>query len=1074
MGTTYKRSKRLWSLLSSLVFAGSLLVVPGSVPAQASDPLPDVLEVEAEVTIVNRTQTVVLTATINGPAPHLMNIDFENEAGVNDVNDQQNSPQAPDRNCDIQPQATECTVDYVANVQGRDQWRAWIDRDFNPTLSPAQARAASNATTEADTTEGRDESKTPGEGCVTSTPPAPTTRGRAEPDCTDVVEVFTDVLEVFPDLQTNRQPGTTIRLTANLFVPAPETGVNIDFENENGSNDPDRSTTRPTPDRSCDVLPGQTQCFIEYLGGGGRDIWRAWIDADRTQSTVEADEDEGRFSGGQNGNIGDDCGFPGDTNVCGGRIVVNGEDFGESPATPGTGCKNPSSTAEAPDRKEPDCTDVVEVAFGAGSAALLDCDDQSGAQAPNDTERETNPSNADRSSESPSTERYRCEVTDAFGTGRNDVLVKAEIENGINDGDANATETQPSYDSPEYRCVSTFDEDVAFGLLGDEGVCYIEVTQAESEIGTAEICFWVGTAAEGSALCGEEATGEVQQQDGTDTGNDLADQAEKTWENPATFRADCSPETDTNPAGTAHTVSCVVTSSSGSTINGVNVDAEATGANDPDSSNTQQAPDFTCTTQTGGACSFTHGPGGSGSTSAEGTTTYRAWVDADGSNATSEADTGEARDEATTPGRPEPDNTDVVEKLWGPPPTSLTMTPEQDSAPVGECNAFTVTLKDRNGNPVPGATVDVEQRHEKANNQTANDEPTVGFCEPDPAGGPNTTDVDDSRGDLSGQAENPDNKGTSGGETVGTTNSSGQLTFGIEVTPGQGSNGAGSVSVSAFFESTDNDDADSNEPSDTSIKSWQPTAGEAGVPAALDLQPSTSTDPVGKTVTYTATVSDANGDPVPGAKVDWTEEGPGDFTSTQTSTDAQGQAKAVVSSDERGTQTISASSPDCGAGGNCSDTATQTWVASVTSGPCKGFGEGTRNDTDGDGDEDVIVGTSADDVITGTSEADVICGLGGNDSVDGAGGNDKLIGNSGNDVLNGGAGNDRLIGGGGKDSLSGGAGKDILSGGGGNDTLKGGSGNDTLNGGSGNDRLSGGSGRDRCRGGTGTDREISC
>ena len=1062
MKSTRSRARRLVTAVATLAFAASLLIVPGQ-PALAHH-FPN-LDIEPEVSVYNRDEVVFLTAILDAPAPSQVRVQFENEGGSNDLDGK--NPHPADFGCTIGVQGTECTINYTAAEPGRDPFRAWIDHDFMS--NPVTIRGPHDATYEADDTEGRDESDEPGEGCLPQSDPQGT-RVPREPDCTDVVDVFTEILEVIPDVQLNRQPGTTIRLTARTFTPAGPDGVNVDFENENGSNDPDRSNSPTTPDLSCEVLPLQQECFIEYVGQGGTDIWRSWIDHDRTQSTVEADQDEGRFSGGETGGPGNDCGHPGDTNKCGGSVRVGdpvNEEF-DTPATPGTGCKDPAFDAETPSQAESDCTDVVEVRFAAGPAALLDCDDQAGAQAPNDTEREVNPAGG--------TERYRCAVSDAFGTGRDDVFVKAEIENGINDPDSAATESQPSYDQPDYICETTTDEDAdaGIGLIGDSGVCYIDVAALEGEFGTAEICFWVGTTADATNLCGEELTGENQQADGTDTANDLADQTEKTWENVATFRLDCGPETDTNPAGTAHTVGCTVTSPSGATVNGVNIDAEATGTNDPDMSSTQQTPDFSCTSQNAGACSFTHGPGGSGTTSAEGVTTYRAWIDADNQNATSEADTTEVRDENVTPGaRAEPDNTDVVDKTWGPPPATLTMTPETDTASVGECNAYTVTVKDRTGAPVQGAAVDVEQRHESAGNQTSNDEPTVSFCKPDPAGGPNTTDVDETRGDLAPPAENPDNRGTAGGETVATTDQNGQLTFGIEVTPGQGSNGSGAVAVSAFFETADNDDPDANEPVDSSSKRWNPAAGEPGVPAAVDLQPGFATDARGDARTYTATVSDTNGDPVAGATVEWSEEGVGTFVEQQTTTNENGQATATVGSNEEGEQTITVRSPDCGST-PCSDSSVQRWVKRVSSGRCKGFGEGTTNDTDDDGDGDVFVGTQGNDLITGTGEGDRICGLGGDDSLDGGGGNDSIQGGGGKDTLRGNRGNDRLEGGSDNDVIQGGPGNDTLIGGGGKDTLEGGPGRDRLVGGGEADALNGGSGRDTCRGGRGRDRERSC
>ena len=117
---------------------------------------------------------------------------------------------------------------------------------------------------------------------------------------------------------------------------------------------------------------------------------------------------------------------------------------------------------------------------------------------------------------------------------------------------------------------------------------------------------------------------------------------------------DCNPEQSTSPTGTTHTVTCE------SIAPGANVDIEVSGANDPDQENTPETPDFTCTTSNDGSCLFDHGPGDEA-----GTTTYMAWIDLDGSDATTEADDAEGRDEGATPGnQAESDGTDVVEQTW--------------------------------------------------------------------------------------------------------------------------------------------------------------------------------------------------------------------------------------------------------------------------------------------------------------------------------------------------------------------------------------------------------------------------
>lgn len=1061
-----------------MALALMVLLLPFARPAFAAQS--PTLNVEPEIVYANQGDQVTLTATLSGAAPHEVNIDWENEGGPNDPGSENNPNNssdrtAPDETCTIAPGAASCSITYTAGAtgyfrtqenaappaaEGGDRWRAWVDQDHN--TDPV---GASDFTDDSDSTEGRDENATPGsqpnrvagEPCVAS--------GTTEPDCTDVVEVNVGALEVAPDLQTV-DSGSTAILTARLFAAAqdPE-GVNIDFENENGSNDPDNGTTRQTPDFTCTILQGARECSINYSVEGGSDNWRVWIDEDKVQSTVEADQTEGRYAGRS------DCHQPEDPGNCRVTNII-----GQDTPTPGAGC-NFSGVPGEEDPNEPDCTDVVNVGSRAGTVARIDCDDQAGAQG-QDTERETNPeSSVDPvTDEDPSIEPYQCNAFNASGGRMNGVVIKAEVENGINDPDR---PDGASYESPDYRCTTESDpRDPFLGLTADNGICYIDVQQFEGELGTAEICFWTGTAAEGAALCGDEPTGEAQVTNGTDPANDLADQVEKTWADTSTFQLDCTPEQDANPAGTQHTVTCQVTSPEGANVNGVVVHTEITGAGDtdPNPSDSPVTPDESCTTATDGKCSITH-------TSAnEGSTTYRSWIDDNedepvaGPEGDEDPDTAEGRNEEVTPGdKSEPDNTDVTEKTWTPQATTLVMTPESDSAAVGECNAFTITLTDAAGNPAPNAVIDVEQRHERATNQTANDEPTVSFCTPPASAGPNPSEVDESRGDLGGATgqESPNNPGTAGGETVQTTDANGKVTIGIRVAPGNGSNGSGTVNVSAFQEGTENDDPNAGEPQDTSTKTWTGGGGTPGEPAGVNLDPPSSVDSLGETVTYEAKVSDANGDPVEGATLTWTENGAGEFVSQETTTDASGEATATVTSDEPGTQTIGVTASDCAEGSTCSDSSTQVWEVRQAAN-CPGHANDSRNQ---------IVGTSGDDVLRGTGRNDVICGRGGNDRLIGRGGRDLLLGGGGNDNLRGGGGNDSLKGGGGSDTLIGGSGRDTLRGGNGSDTLRGGgandklfgnAGRDSLNGGKGNDRLSGGGGRDSCTSGGGRDRFSGC
>jgi len=1037
----------------ALVMALTLmaLVVPLAGPAFASTS--PTLDVEPEVQNVNQGDVVTLTATIAHTEPHQVNIDFENEGGPNDpggANDMSpNGPHAsPDRFCNIAPGALSCSITYTASNTGYEQpgdradtpdpdnpdiWRVWVDQD--EVSSPVTGQ-----TNDADMDEGRDENQTPG-----NQPQSLATNnecefsGAQEPDCTDVVQVNIGALEVVPDLQTV-DAGTTALLTARMFAPVRQSdGVNIDFEAETsssfGTNDPDRENSYNTPDATCTIPLGARECTHTYAMTGGTDQWRAWIDADKAQNTEEVDTGEGRYAGPT------DCDQPEDPPDC-----REFDDLGDA-GQPGDGC-NFGGIPGTENTDEPDCTDVVRVESRGGGVVSLDCDDEN-RSANTDSERDTNPESSEDpiTGDDPSTEEYRCRAFNQTGGGVNGITVKAEFETGTNDPD---NPDSASYESPDYTCTTANDPRQLSPINRPAGVCYIDALQADHELGTAEICFWVGTAAEGATLCADEPTGENQQANGQDTQNDLADQVELTWADVSTYSLDCEPETASNPAGATHTVTCTATAPNGAPVSGVPVEAEFTGAGDDDD-NTPFTPDESCTTGPDGTCSYEH------SSADEGETEYRSWInDGDdepvpGPEGDDDPDMEEGRNEDTNPGRSdytEPDNTDVTAKTWSPPGATLTMTPDTDTAQVGECNPYTITLTDEGGNPVPNAVIDVEQRHERADNQAQNDEPTVGFCTPPESGGANPSGVDESRGDLrAGEGgENPENAGTAGGETVETTDQNGRVTIGITVAPGNGSNGSGGVVITAWWETDANDDPAEGDPQDTSTKSWTPGEGEPGVPAGVNLTPTSSENSPNDDVTYTATVSDANGDPVDGATVTWAEEGQGDFVAQEGTTDSNGQATATVTSEGEGTQTITATAEGCAEGAVCSDSSTQTWEQQE-----RRFCPGHRNDS-----RNQVVGTPGNDTLRGTGRADVICGLGGRDTLIGRGGKDLLLGGKGNDVLRGGAG------------------RDTLKGGAGSDTLRGGGGNDRLFGGAGNDRLNGGKGRDRCKGGRGRDSIRNC
>lgn len=1024
------------------------------------------LDVSPETDTNTQNTTQVVTATLRtaagqactsaqtavDPPQGAVTINFEITGANNPDGDNTGTP---DRSCTIQPNATSCTVSYVGANAGTDTIRGWVEE-------------SGNVATDVDEQEGQAEATTPGD---------------AEPDTTDVVTSTwvsastATQLDCAPETATiaaggSHTIGCTVRDSAGALVGS----ARVDVE-ATGANDPDSGNTPTTPDFTCTTSGSGTCTFVHSnnTDGSGTTTYRAWVDADNSNSTVEADQAEGQ----------------------------------DAATTPGTVGEN-------------DNTDVVTATWAAGAPTGLDCDDQTGP----DTEEETNPGTG--LGDPASAETYTCRITDASNntvTGSS-FSVFGEVETAVNDPD-NPDTNSPT--SPDYQCTTS------------NGTCQITVTQLEGELGTTNICFWSGLTTDGAGLCGSENVGESQTGGGSDTGNDFADKVELTWVQVSTaVRLDCTPETDSDPVGTTHTITCTARDAANALVNGVQIDVEASGVNDPDNGNTPSTPDFTCTTAGSGTCNIVD----SSANNTAGLTTYRAWIDRDNTNSTVEADLTEARDEAVTPGtKAEIDDTDVVTKSWFGAPTAVTMAPTSDTAGIGACNPFTILVSDAAAQGVENLTVDVEQVHALANDNVANNEPQVSFCTP--TVGVNPSAVNTSLGD---RIESPDNLGTAGGETAVRTDASGRITIGIAVASANGASGVGNVAVTAFYETSDDDDPAAPLQA-TATKTWEiptgrtivcapasgstatglnynvtctvrsrdgvllsgqnvvfttsgpgtlttsttvatnqfgqatvtatsldpgvqtitgtlqtdllgaepgevddcdrvandPSGAPAGVcsssvthtwtqaaVASVALTPNEMTTRVGGQETYTFQARDASGVPVAGVPVTWTMVGTGSIVSSQAETNANGTALAVLTSSRPGNATLLASVPGCS--GTCSDSSQQHW------GPigCD------------------IFGTDGGDTLRGTSRSETICGFGGGD---------RIVGNGGNDVILAGKGNDAIRGGDGGDSLKGGSGNDDISGGNGSDLLYGGPGDDDLNG---NDGLDG------CRPGPGRDVERNC
>jgi hypothetical protein len=500
----------------------------------------------------------------------------------------------------------------------------------------------------------------------------------------DSSHTLTARLCAFPTAPNNN-PDTPDTNCAGSAATADTGPFQVDFEFENdpfgtqSANDIDGGTSLMTPDKSCNIPAGSSQCTVTYTGNNsGDDQIRAWIDHTGTNSVVEADTAEQQDE----------------------RAVPGVQPTGTNPNSPFCNAAGPA---------EEDCTDVVTVSWTEGAPAAVDCDD---AQGP-DTERELNPGD-----EGPAgNETYTCRAFDANGNPTGDadpgpgtaaIVVKGENESGPNDGD-NST----SYDSPDHQCTIA-------SSGGNFGRCTETVTQADLQEGTATICWWIGTNEEGATRCtpGNEPTGESQQPNGLDPANDLADQTELRWEvrtaGPGNGGVDAEPETPTSPTGTNHEVDATVYDQFSEPFQGftqIKFEFFKNSPSDTDG-NTPGSPDDTCTTLNASTCSidftsidpgrdllcvYTHGTPAMSGGPQKGTCKGEGRNDGD--------DTAGAADAPAPPA----DDVDVVAKTWTNPDPATELNCEKETKRLRLGNTYRVTCTATNDNgPVEDTAIDAE------------------------------------------------------------------------------------------------------------------------------------------------------------------------------------------------------------------------------------------------------------------------------------------------------------------------------------------------------------------------------
>ena len=512
---------------------------------------------------------------------------------------------------------------------------------------------------------------------------------------------------------------------------------------------------------------------------------------------------------------------------------------------------------------------------------------------------------------------------------------------------------------------------------------------------------------------------------------DTTDVVEKVW----TVLIECTPETETVPTGALIATTCTATDALGAAVPGSVIKVEYSGVNDPDATSSPATPDDSCVADGSGSCSLLHGDESSERRGDLGQTIVTVW-------AGPVPDPLEAPDASADPSRepeagsgqpgerPEPDQTDLVTKTWVPNEARLLDCDEAGqgdadddavvAAPAGVAT-FDCQVTDEFGNPTGDS--DASQPGQ----QTVTVFGEVRGPEDSARGGTGINDPDDPDSTSLGS---PDYSCEAGKPGV-TGQTEGRCTISIDRSEGEG----GTTALCFFIVLTHTPtgtqsgpacDNESGPPHDE--PEGNDSADQARVvyaPSSIRLNPLEAVNAPRSTHTVSATVLDAAGAPMEGVTVVWGKSGVGQFVTTETTTDSDGVAVAVVTSDVVGDATITAFTERCAPESDCYEEAVAHWGP----GRCTVFGTRSR------------------DVLRGGKGRDVICGFGGKD------------------VLRGRAGKDRLIGGPGRDRLEGNSGAD---------RIEGGAGADTLLGGAGRDRLIGGRGRDRCRGGRGRDVTRSC
>jgi hypothetical protein len=194
------------------------------------------------------------------------------------------------------------------------------------------------------------------------------------------------------------------------------------------------------------------------------------------------------------------------------------------------------------------------------------------------------------------------------------------------------------------------------------------------------------------------------------------DTATKTWTGGGASAArniSCTPATDTNPEGSRHEFQCTVTDASGNALPGLTVQFDVTAGPNAEEQGVQTCP---TTTNQQGSTPVANEPAGSET----GTGTDEcAYTDAGPNVATSPPGTDTITafiNQGQQPGQPAPttgpdagEPQTTIQKTWVGQGRTIDCEPETATNPVGTSHTITCTVRDAQGNAVPGVDVDFSQ-----------------------------------------------------------------------------------------------------------------------------------------------------------------------------------------------------------------------------------------------------------------------------------------------------------------------------------------------------------------------------